>query len=120
MEGTSVSRQRWEAGGRDALPADSPVLYGDAEAWLRLKYYVVTNHLGHLVHVLGRHAEVDESRLWGVVRELVQEAASDRYVADLLSSPVLPAKANLIGRFAGRGERPLYVDVPNPMHGVSR
>ncbi|MDQ3600956.1 MAG: IucA/IucC family siderophore biosynthesis protein [Actinomycetota bacterium] len=130
MEGTSVSRQRWEAGGRDALPADSPVLYGDAEAWLRLKYYVVTNHLGHLVHVLGRHAEVDESRLWGVVRELVQEAASDRYgadrygadryAADLLSSPVLPAKANLIGRFAGRGERPLYVDVPNPMHGVSR
>jgi len=65
-----------------------------------------------------------------VVRELVQEAASDRYgadrygagwyAADLLSSPVLPAKANLIGRFAGRGERPLYVDVPNPMHGVSR
>ena len=121
MEGTSVSRQRWtEAGGRDAFPADSPVLYGDAEAWLRLKYYVVTNHLGHLVHVLGRHAEVDESRLWQVVRELVQEAASDRYGADLLSSPVLPAKANLIGRFAGRGERPLYVEVPNPMHGVSR
>jgi len=126
MEGTSVSRQRWaEAGGRGVLPADSPVLYDDAEAWLRLKYYVVTNHLGHLVHVLGRHAEVDESRLWRVVRELVQEAASDRYgagryAADLLSSPVLPAKANLIGRFTGRGERPLYVDVPNPMHGVSR
>ena len=77
------------------------------------------------MHVLGRHAEVDESRLWRVVRELVQEAASDRcgpdrYGADLLSSPVLPAKANLIGRFAGCGERPLYVDVPNPMHGVSR
>jgi siderophore synthetase component len=50
----------------------------------------------------------------------VREAASDRYGADLLSSPVLPAKANLIGRFTGRGERPLYVDVPNPMHGVSR
>ncbi|MDQ4094093.1 MAG: IucA/IucC family siderophore biosynthesis protein, partial [Actinomycetota bacterium] len=60
MEGTSVSRQRWEAGSRDVLSADSPVLYDDAETWLRLKYYVVTNHLGHLVHVLGRHAEVDE------------------------------------------------------------
>ena len=129
MEGTSVSRQRWEAGNRDVFPADSPVLYDDAEAWLRLKYYFVTNHLGHLVHVLGRHAEVDESRLWQVVRELLEAATdryrahrygTDRYVADLLSSPVLPAKANLIGRFAGRGERPLYVDVPNPMHGVSR
>src|SRR5918997_265157 len=62
MEGTSVSRQRWEAAGCDVLSADSPVLYDDAEAWLRLKYYLVTNHLGHLVHVLGRHAEVDEWR----------------------------------------------------------
>ncbi|MDQ4021077.1 MAG: IucA/IucC family siderophore biosynthesis protein [Actinomycetota bacterium] len=128
MEGTSVSRQRWEAGGRGAFPADSPVLYGDAEAWLRLKYYVVTNHLGHLVHVLGRYTGVDEWWLWQAVRELVQEAAADRwgaerygrYAADLLTSPALPAKANLIGRFAGRGERPLYVDVPNPMCGVRR
>ncbi len=120
MEGTSVSRQRWESGRRDTLSADSPALYDDAEAWLRLKYYVVTNHVGHLVHVLGRHAEVDERRLWHVVRELLRDAASDRYAADLLSSPVLPAKANLIGRFAGRGEQPLYVDIPNPMHGVSR
>ncbi|HYZ07295.1 MAG TPA: IucA/IucC family protein [Pseudonocardiaceae bacterium] len=128
MEGTSVSRQRWETGGRDAFPADSPVLYGDAEAWLRLKYYVVTNHLGHLVHVLARYTGVDEWWLWQAVRELVQEAAADRwgaerygrYAADLLTSPALPAKANLIGRFAGRGERPLYVDVPNPMCGVRR
>jgi siderophore synthetase component len=115
MEGTSVSRQRCDAGSRDVLPADSPVLYDDAETWLRLKYYVVTNHLGHLVHVLGRHAEVDEWRLWQVVGGLLREAGPDWYAADLLGSPVLPAKANLIGRFAGRGERPLYVDIPNPM-----
>jgi siderophore synthetase component len=115
MEGTSVSRQRWEAASCDALPADSPVLYDDAETWLRLKYYVVTNHLGHLVHVLGRHAGVDEWRLWQVVGGLLREAGPDWYAADLLGSPVLPAKANLIGRFAGRGERPLYVDIPNPM-----
>jgi len=120
MEGTSVSRQRWEAGGRAAFPADSPVLYDDAEAWLRLRYYAVTNHLGHLVHVLGRQTGVDELQLWRGVRELLQEASPSRYAADLIDSPVLPAKANLIGRFAGRGERPLYVDVPNPMHGGNR
>ena len=121
MEGTSVSRQRCDAGSRDVLPADSPVLYDDAETWLRLKYYVVTNHLGHLVHVLGRHAGVDEWWLWQVVRQLLSDRCrANRYAADLLRSPVLPAKANLIGRFAGRGERPLYVDIPNPMHGVSR
>ena len=121
MEGTSVSRQRWEAAGCDVLSADSPVLYDDAETWLRLKYYVVTNHLGHLVHVLGRHAGVDEWRLWQVVRQLLSDRCrADRYAADLLCSPVLPAKANLIGRFAGWGKRPLYVDIPNPMYEVSR
>ncbi len=121
MEGASVSRQRRAAAGsRDALPIDSPALVDDAEAWLRLKYYVLTNHLGHLVHILGRHTGVGEVRLWRVVQELVHDAPSDQYTADLLSSPVLPAKANLISRLAGRGERPLYVDVPNPLHEVNR
>ncbi len=121
MEGTSVSRQRWAATGpRDVIPADSPVLYDDAEAWRRLKYYAVTNHLGHLVHVLGRHTRADESRLWWVVREVLRTAQPDRYANDLLESPVLPAKANLISRFTGRGERPLYVDIPNPMYEVRR
>jgi L-2,3-diaminopropanoate---citrate ligase len=115
MEGASVSRQRWEADSRGALSADSPVLYDDAETWLRLKYYVVTNHLGHLIHVLGRHAEVDEWRLWQVVRELLQQVATNRYVTDLLCSPTLPAKANLTSRLAECGEQPLYVPVPNPM-----
>ncbi len=121
MEGTSVSRQRLAATGTSGiLPADSPVLNDEAETWRRLKYYFVTNHLGHLVYVLARHAEVDEPRLWQVVRELLREALPDCYAADLLTSPVLPAKANLISRFAGRGERPLYVDVPNPLHEANR
>ena len=119
MEGASVSRQRW-AGPCDAIPAGSPVLYDDAEAWLRLKYYTVTNHLGHLVHVLGQHTQADESRLWRVIQEVLRAVQPDRYVSDLLESPVLPAKANLISRFADRGERPLYVDIPNPLYEVIR
>jgi siderophore synthetase component len=122
MEGTSVSRPRWAAvGPRDVIPADSPVLYDDAEAWLRLKYYTVTNHLGHLVHVLGRHTRADESGLWRVVREVLRTVRyTNRYANELLESPVLPAKANLISRFTGRGERPLYVNIPNPMYEVRR
>jgi siderophore synthetase component len=59
--------------------------------------------------------------LWQVVRQLLSDRCrADRYAADLLCSPVLPAKANLIGRFAGWGKRPLYVDIPNPMYEVSR
>ncbi|MGH3811076.1 MAG: IucA/IucC family protein [Pseudonocardiaceae bacterium] len=127
MEGTSVSRQRWTrtcCTDSPVLRADSPVLYDDAEAWSRWKYYVVTNHLGHLVHVIARHTHVDESLLWRVVRDTVRDAARmaepDWYTRDLLESPVLPAKANLISRLTGRGERPLYVQVPNPMYEVSR
>ncbi|MGH4009840.1 MAG: IucA/IucC family protein [Pseudonocardiaceae bacterium] len=124
MEGTSVSRQRWAASctcgaGGPVLRADSPVLYDDAEAWSRWKYYVVTNHLGHLVHVLARHTNVDEALLWQVVTDAVRVAEMDCYARDLLESPVLPAKANLLGRLTGRAERPLYVDVPNPMYEVS-
>ncbi|MGH3798706.1 MAG: IucA/IucC family protein [Pseudonocardiaceae bacterium] len=125
MEGTSVSRQRWATAGSGragspVLRADSPALYDDAEAWSRWKYYVVINHLGHLVHVLGRHTSVDESLLWRVVREALRVAETDCYTRDLLESPVLPAKANLISRFTGRAERPRYVNVPNPLYEVIR
>ncbi len=111
MEGTSVSRERARLAG---VPLDSPVRYDDAEAWMRLRYHFVTNHLGHLVHVLGRYTPAGERRLWAVVRKFLR-ACPGRYAAELVESPVLPAKANLISRFAERGERPLYVDVRNPM-----
>ncbi len=120
MEGTSASRERLAG---DQLTADSPVLYDDAEAWMRLRYYLVTNHLGHLVHVLGRYTEADERTLWSVVRDTLRDSASsshDTYTLDLLRSPTLPAKANLISRFTERGERPLYVTVSNPIHEVRR
>jgi staphyloferrin B synthase len=116
MEGTSVSRRRWAAAGIcGVLRADSPVFYDDTEAWLRLKYYVVTNHLGHLVHVLSRHTHAGERLLWQVIRDVVRVAKLGGYSRDLLQAPVLPAKANLISRFTCRGDRPLYVNVPNPM-----
>ncbi len=119
MEGTSMSRQRGVAAA-DLLPADSPVLYDDTEAWSRWKYYIVTNQLGHLVHVLGRHTQVEESLLWQVVRRSVQQAEPSCYTRDLLESPALPAKANLISRLTGRGERPRYVNIPNPLQELIR
>jgi siderophore synthetase component len=119
MEGVSASRQRLARNGTlDALPADSPVLADDAEAWLRLRYHAVTNQLGHVVSVLGRYADTGEERLWAVVREAVGGwPEAEPYATRLLGAPALPAKANLMSRFAGRSERPLYVDVANPMRG---
>lgn len=114
MEGTSVSRKRLR---RAVVPECSPLLYDDDEAWTRLRYHAVTNHLGHLLHVLSRHADVDEARLWRATRELLATGSTE-VAWDLLTSPVLPAKANLISRFAGRAENPLYTDVPNPLFEV--
>jgi siderophore synthetase component len=117
MEGASVSRQRLARNGRlDALPADSPVLYDDAQAWLRLRYYAVTNQLGHVVSVLGRHTDAGEERLWATARDaLAGWDEAEPYASRLLSAPALPAKANLLSRFAGYGDRPQYVDVANPL-----
>jgi siderophore synthetase component len=115
MEGASASRERVA----DVLEPDSPVLYEDAEAWMRWQYHVITNHLGHLVHVLGRYGQVDERRLWTVVAGSLREALPDPYAARLLAADVLPAKANLHSRFAERGERPLHVTVPNPIREVN-
>ncbi|SFP50962.1 Siderophore synthetase component [Amycolatopsis arida] len=111
LEGVSVSER-----GAGDLPAGSPARYPDEEAWLRLRYHAVTNQLGHLVHVLGRYGTVPEGRLWTVAREAVAGCdAAGRYGRALLADETLPAKANLLSRFAGRGERPWYVDVPNPL-----
>jgi siderophore synthetase component len=117
MEGASASRQRLAASGMlDGLPADSPVLYDDAEAWRRLRYHAVTNQLGHVVSVLGRHAGGAEERLWAVARAAVASwREAEPYASRLLDAAALPAKANLLSRFAGRGERPLYVDIANPL-----
>ncbi|UQA91907.1 IucA/IucC family protein [Streptomyces halobius] len=115
MEGTSVSRQRLRPG---AVPPDSPLLYDHDEAWLRLRYNAVTNHLGHLISVLGRYTDADEPLLCRAARRTLATSRSET-AADLLRRPVLPAKANLVSRFAGRGESPLYVDVPNLLFEVS-
>lgn len=106
MEGVSISRERaWEQGKADAISPESPVLYDDQEAWKRMKYYVLTNHIGHLIHILSYHGQIDERGLWKVVRKRLldwkQEWSKEAhpYLEDLLDNFQLPAKANLISCF---------------------
>lgn len=124
LEGAAISRERAAArglyGGR--VTEESPALYPDAHAWHRLQYYVVVNHLGHLLFTLARYGAGEERRLWQVVRRLLEEqaplfrrAGGAHYLEELLDGPGLPAKANLISRFQERGETPVYVPIPNPM-----
>lgn len=50
----------------NVVAASSPVVYAHDEAWHRLKYYVVVNHLGHLVSTIGK-ATRNEVVLWQLV-----------------------------------------------------
>jgi len=97
----------------------SPLVYRPEEAWRRLRYHAVVNHLALLVAVLGRHT-VGEDALWATVaavlaRTVDDDPAAAPWAADLLTSPTLPAKAHLRSWAAGRGEDPLYVAVRNPI-----
>lgn len=123
LEGASISRDRagmhgWYGG---LLPNDSPALYDDDAAWHRFTYYVIVNHLGHVLFTLARYTGCEELWLWQIVRSLLQREAArypqaKAYIDDLVERPELFAKANLISKFAERGETPLYVPLPNPLN----
>jgi siderophore synthetase component len=124
MEGTSLA---CDAGAVRAclgrqLAEGSPALYSSGEAWRRFLYYVVTNQTGDVVATLARHGGVGEDALWRVARDRVaalrrtlRGAWGAQYPDDLLERPTLPAKANFLSSLAGRGETPLYVEIPNPL-----
>lgn len=120
LEGASIDPGRFArlAPGLDLDPA---VLYGAQEAWERLLYYLVVNHVAHAVATVARAARLGEAPLWRVLAETLADAAEDdataELVARLLSAPTLPAKANLASCLAGRGEQPRYVALANPLRG---
>ncbi|WP_410513167.1 IucA/IucC family protein [Paenibacillus sp. BR2-3] len=123
LEGVSIGhkRAREQAMFNHRIAEQSPVLYTEEEAWDRFKYYVVVNHLGHLIHTLAYYGSTDEMALWKVVAEVVQtssllqKSVNSSYLLDLIENEGLPAKANFISCFHQRGERPLYVTIPNPL-----
>ncbi len=125
LEGVSIDRHKAaEAGWIPTLIEDhSPVLYEEAKAWMRTKYYFFVNHLGSLIHTIAAYCREDEERYWGIVNHLLEQeksGADERllaYIDDLLYSDVLPAKANFTSCFLSKGEMPLFVNIPNPIKG---
>ncbi|MGS0652298.1 ferric iron reductase, partial [Staphylococcus arlettae] len=104
LEGVCLSRKKAEAAQLvpQVVANNSPVVYSDEAAWQRFKYYIIVNHLGHLVATVGKH-NGEELTLWSYVRDILQSwsqeeatsAAWSAYVMDLYNSPVFAAKANL-------------------------
>ncbi|MEU3272821.1 IucA/IucC family protein [Saccharomonospora sp. NPDC006951] len=109
LEGAAVSSEGKAAEG---LGDDSPLRCSRGHAVRRLTYHAVTGQLGHLIDVLGRYSRATENDLWREARHCLAEWDE---ADELLSTRELPAKANLTSRFAGKGERPSYVTIPNPL-----
>ncbi|MEI7025532.1 IucA/IucC family protein [Paenibacillus sp. y28] len=126
LEGISISEAKAArlAWAPQVVPSNSPVLYTEAEAWLRLKYYFIVNHLGALIHTIARANRQDELVYWRVARTLLEEQLARSgpedewtgWLLDLLTCRELPAKANLISRFQERGETPDFITIPNPIY----
>lgn len=112
MEGTSISRARFPF--LDRLKPDSPALYDDQQAWHRFQYYVLVNHVGHVIACLARTGLTTEVALWGDTAERL-DATGNPLARQLLTQPTLPAKANMLSSFHQHGERPAWVEIPNPL-----
>ncbi|MFD0672084.1 IucA/IucC family protein [Cohnella sp. GCM10027633] len=114
LEGVSVERDL-------ALPgADvgGPLFYSREQARARTVYYFVVNHLGSLLRAIARDMGADESRLWAIAREKLEQqrnATGNEFARYLLSADAFPAKRNLASCLAGHGETPSYAAVRNPM-----
>lgn len=112
MEGASISRARFPF--LDRLKPDSPVLYSEEQAWHRFQYYVLVNHMGHAIACLARTGLITEAALWQDTAQRIA-ATGDPLARRLLDQPTLPAKANMLSSFHGHGERPLWIEIPNPL-----
>ena len=123
LEGVSIDRERFE---RIApkLELDPSVFFLAEEARQRLVYYLISNQLNHVVAAVSLLADAQEGDLWRSIAEALSTAAEDSptagLVAWLLEAETLPAKANFTSCFAGRGERPDYVEIPNPLRPALR
>jgi len=112
MEGASISRARFPF--LDRLNPDSPALYEEDQAWHRFQYYVLVNHIGHVIACLARTGLTTEAALWQDTAERL-DATGSPLAKQLLRQSTLPAKANMLSSFYQHGECPAWVEIPNPM-----
>ncbi|WP_194913639.1 IucA/IucC family protein [Catenulispora rubra] len=104
------------------LPADvaSPMTYDAQRGWDRVVYCLLVNHVSELLAAIADRYPALEVALWAEVRTVLAEYA-DEYgrpprLAALLAGVPLPAKANLLTRWARKADREAgYVPLPSPL-----
>ncbi|MGW0363745.1 IucA/IucC family protein [Streptomyces sp. NPDC002990] len=90
-----------------------------AAAWQRLVYCLVVNHLTEIAGALAERHPGIAPVLWQAVREEFERYDATRGLpetAELLASPTLPAKTNLLLRWTrADGADARYLPLPNPL-----
>ncbi|KAA0929975.1 IucA/IucC family protein [Streptomyces apricus] len=105
-----------------SLPPEvaGPMTYDAQRGWDRVVYCLLVNHVAELLAALADLHPHIEAALWAEVRATLR-AYADRYgcpppLAALLAGVPLPAKANLLTRWARRADREAgYVRLPSPL-----
>ncbi|MFD3549381.1 IucA/IucC family protein [Streptomyces sp. NPDC058655] len=92
-----------------------------AEAWQRLVYCLVVNHLMEIAGALVEHHPDIAPLVWPAAREEFLRYDAERglpEIAELLAAPSLPAKTNLLLRWTrADGADARYQPLPNPLRG---
>ncbi|WP_030611828.1 IucA/IucC family protein [Streptomyces sclerotialus] len=121
LEGTKLLPER-HADLLATLPAEvaGPLTYDAQRGWDRVVYCLLVNHLSELLAALADLHPETEAALWGEVRRALQHHADlhgcPPRLAALLAGVPLPAKANLLTRWARKADREAgYVPLPSPL-----
>ncbi|MFC8953787.1 IucA/IucC family protein [Streptomyces sp. NPDC057101] len=104
---------------RDAEGARTVPRTPRAAAWRRLVYCLVVNNLCEIAGALTHRFPGSGNALWALARAEFERGGRLPELPDvkeLLDSPTLPGKANLLSRWIGaEATAPHYLPVPNPL-----
>lgn len=104
---------------RDAEGAKTVPEMAPEAAWRRLVYCLVVNNLSELAGALAHRFPGSAPALWELARAEFERAGRRPElsgVQELLASPTVPGKANLLSRWLrAEGTAPHYIPVPNPL-----
>ncbi|MFG2759919.1 IucA/IucC family protein [Streptomyces wuyuanensis] len=121
LEGTKLLPDRHSAT-LAALPAEvaGPLTYDAGRGWDRVVYCLLVNHVAEMLAALADLHPGAEAALWAEVRDALGRHADEHgrqpRLDALLSGAPLPAKANLLTRWARTADREAgYVRLPSPL-----